>query len=406
VRSRVLFILACLVSVSSVGAAQDRACTTRRPRVEGLEISGNESIRSADLRSILFTERARRLRRWFGWKVGPAACLDSLEVERDTRRISAWYAMRGYPGTVATVTTKATSPRTTRVTFRVDEAPPVRMDTVTLVGIPRGVVDQRAVRTALEGAPFDDSLLVAVMDSLHNVVRLAGYARARPPTRTARVDSAARRARVTIQFEPGNLVHVGDVEVALVPADGDDPALTETDIRTLLRFDPGDVYRPNAVAASQQILYSHELYRTVAIDTLGDRARGDTIPVRVRLVEGRQEGLRVGGGWGTIDCFRTQARYTQQNFLGRGHRFQLDGRLSKIGIGAPLDGFPTLCAGGVRADTFSTRLNYYAGASVHLRGVIGDGWHPQLTLYSERRTEFQTYVRETVIGGLWPLSVR
>jgi hypothetical protein len=65
-----------------------------------------------------------------------------------------------------------------------------------------------------------------------------------------------------------------------------------------------------------------------------------------------------------------------------------------------VDGFPGACAPGVRADSFSTRLNYYFGASVVLRGPVGDRWHPQGTLYSERRTEFQSYLRETYIGGL------
>ncbi|MEX2182342.1 MAG: BamA/TamA family outer membrane protein [Gemmatimonadaceae bacterium] len=395
---RVLLLL--LVGAASVAAAQDRGCTTRRPRVEGLAITGNRAIADADLRAMLYTERAGKLRRWFGWNVGPTACLDSLEVDRDTRRIAAWYAMRGYPGTTSRVTLDRTGASTVKVHFRVTEARPVRMDTVQLAGLPPRVVNQGALMASLRGKPMDDSLLVAVMDSVQQLLRAAGYARAQPPSREARVDSAARRARVTLHFAPGNLIHVGDIAVDLTANDPAHPALSTADIRTLLKFEPGDVYRASDVGASQQLLYSHDVYRTVAIDTVPSGARGDTIPVRVRLVEGRHSALRAGGGWGTIDCFRTQARYTQQNFLGRAHRLQLDGRLSKLGIGAPFDGFESACAAGVRADTFSTRLNYYVGATLQLRGVIGDVWHPQFTLYSEQRTEFQTYVRETAIGGL------
>jgi outer membrane protein insertion porin family/translocation and assembly module TamA len=120
----------------------------------------------------------------------------------------------------------------------------------------------------------------------------------------------------------------------------------------------------------------------------------------VRLTEGRHSWVRTGAGWGTIDCFRTQTRYVRQNFLGRGHRFQLDARLSKIGVGDPLDNYKNACAPRVIADSFSARLNYYIGTSVLLRGPLGDKWHPQATLYSERRTEFQSYIRETTIGGL------
>ena len=389
-----------LVIVALPAAAQGGGCTRFRPRVEKLAFEGNRSIVDFDLAQILYTERAGRLRRWFGWNVGPTACLDTLELGRDERRIAAWYAMRGYPGTRAEAAVRKTSPRTAWVTFTVTEAPPVVIDTLRLQNLPRGLVDQRKLLQTLRGAPLDDSLLIATMDSVQQILRAEGYARARPPTRDVHVDSAARRARVTLKFSPGALVRVGEIEVTMTPADSGRPALREDEVRELLRFAPGDVYSSRAVGASQQLLYSYDLYRTVAIDTLPARARGDTLPVRVRLVEGRHNALRVGGGWGTIDCFRTQTRFVEQNFLGRGHRLQLDLRLSKLGVGAPFDGAPGLCAPAVRADSFSLRLNYYAGATVALRGVIGDRWHPVGTLYSERRTEFQSYVRETSIGAI------
>lgn len=401
-----LLVLTCLgvapelqAQVVSLPTA-DRGCTTRRPRVEAIRIQGNTSIASVDLRSILYTERAGRLRRWFGWNVGPEACLDSLELLRDTRRIATWYAMRGYPGTSAVAGTVRTGERTVHVRIRVTEAPPVVIDTLHLVGLPRRVVDAGLLLGKLRGEPLDDSLLVSTMDSLQQILRAEGYARARPPTRRVTVDSAARRARVTLEFFPGQLVRVGSIEIALTPTDSGRPALREEEIRQLLRFKPGDVYSSRAVGSSQQLLYSYDLYRTVAIDTLPNGATSDTIPVRVRLVEGRHNALRVGGGWGTIDCFRTQTRFVEQNFLRRAHRLQVDLRLSKIGVGAPINSFPGACAPAVRADTFSANLNYYAGATLALRGVLGDRWHPQGTLYSERRTEFQTYVRETYIGGL------
>lgn len=397
---RLLRAFALLVLAATAVEAQSTGCTRFRPRVERLAFEGNRSIRDFDLAQILYTERAGKLRRWFGWNVGPTACLDTLELGRDERRIAAWYAMRGYPGTTATVDVRRTSDRTAHITFRVREAPPVVIDSLQLLNLPRGLVDQRKLTANLRGAALDDSVLVATMDSVQQILRAEGYARARPPTRNVDVDSSARRARVTLTFAPGALVRVGDIEVAMTANDSGHPALREDEVRQLLRFEPGDVYSSRAVASSQQLLYSYDLYRTVAIDTLPNRARGDTLPVRVRLVEGRHNALRVGGGWGTIDCFRTQTRFVEQNFLGRGHRLQLDLRLSKLGVGAPFDGAPSLCAPAVRADTFSLRLNYYVGATVSLRGLIGDRWHPVGTLYSERRTEFQSYVRETTVGAI------
>jgi len=389
-----------VLSLATEVHAQDRGCTTRRPRVEGLRITGNKSIATLDLKLILYTERAGRLRRWFGWNVGPTACLDSLELLRDTRRIASWYAMRGYPGTSAVAGTVPTGPRTVEVRFRVREAPPVVIDTVRITGLPPRIIDQPRLIRTLRGGPLDDSLIVATLDSVQQILRGEGYARARPPTRTVSLDTAARRARVTLEFRPGALIRVGQIDVEMTANDSGRPALNERDVRELLRFRPGDIYSSRAIGSSQQLLYSYELYRTVAIDTLGNSGARDTIPVRVRLIEGRHHALRTGGGWGTIDCFRTQTRFVQQNFARRGHRLQLDLRLSKIGVGSDIGGLSSLCAPSVRADTFSTILNYYVGASVVLRGVVGDKWHPQGTLYSERRTEFQSYVRETALGGV------
>lgn len=386
---------------ASETGAQERGCTARRPRVESLRITGNRSISGDTLRSILFTERASRLRRWFGWDVGPFACLDSTELRNDARRIVRWYELRGYPGTTATVTTAPAGDRATKVHFTVREARPVRMDSITIEGLPPRVVDRTALLAQLRGQPLDDSLLALVGDSLRDVLRNAGYVRARRPTHAAVVDSARRRARVALRFEPGNLIRIGRIDVAMTANDPAHPALPEDDIRTMLRIAPGDVYDPQAIAGAQQRLYTSGIYRTVAIDSLANGgALGDTIPVQVRLTEGKHHSLRSGGGWGTLDCFRTQTRYVSQNFLGRAHRLQLEGRLAKIGTGAPLDGFDALCAPGVRADTFSRKLNYYAGATVQWRGIVGERWHPQVTVYSERRTEFQSYLRETTIGTL------
>ncbi|MDH5233365.1 MAG: BamA/TamA family outer membrane protein [Gemmatimonadota bacterium] len=386
-------------------AAQDPACTSRRPRVEGLRIDGNRSIEDVELTAILFTERAGRLRRWFGWNVGPAACLDSVEVRRDTLRIARWYAMRGYPGTTASVELEAKGARTTNVRFRVREAPPIVIDSVVVDSMPPGVAALRAFERAVRGAPLDDSLLQRQTDSLQLLMRQSGYARAAPArVQHLYVDSTARRAGVRLLFRPGPLVHVGRIDVTIVARDSTAAALEEPEVRDLLKLKPGDPYLARSVGQSQQLLYSYNLYRTVAIDTLPLGRAPDSLLMRVRLVEGPTRSLRGGGGWGTLDCFRTQTRFVEQNFLGHAHRLQLDARLSKIGVGVPLDAFPGLCAPGVRADEFSQKLNYYLGASAQWRGVLGEAWHPQLTLFSERRTEFQSYVRETSLGVLASLE--
>src|SRR5690606_2929518 len=119
------FALCALLGVPAIAGAQDRGdCTTTRPRVDGISISGNDEISDGHLRTRIFTERAGRLKRWFGWDVGPSACLDSVELVRDATRIERVYESRGYPGTTATSAFERTGARTVKVRFRVREAPP------------------------------------------------------------------------------------------------------------------------------------------------------------------------------------------------------------------------------------------------------------------------------------------
>jgi outer membrane translocation and assembly module TamA len=393
-------LIAALLGVGSPAQAQDRGCTTARPRVDAIRIAGNDEISDGDLRQRIFTERAGRLRRWFGWDVGPSACLDSIEVGKDALRIMRVYESRGYPGTTATATFERTGARTAHVRIRVREARPVLVDSVAITGLPRGIVDQRRVRASIQGEPFDTAMIRIKMDSVQDLLRAAGHARAGPPRMEPVVDTAARRAQVTLAYDPRALVHAGRIEVVLGATQADDPVLPERDVRALLAIDSGDVLRTSAIAESQQALFGNGVYRTVAIDTIPGASVGDTIPLRVRLVEGRHHSMRHGVGWATLDCFRTTSRYTYQNFLGRAHRLQLDGRLAKLGVGAPLDGFDALCSAGVRRDPFSAELNYYAGVNMQMRGVIGAKLHPELTVFSERRTEFESYARIVDIGVL------
>ena len=62
-----------------------------------------------------------------------------------------------------------------------------------------------------------------------------------------------------------------------------------------------------------------------------------------------------------------------------------------------------LCAGDVRNDVFSQRLNYYAGATLRLRNVTSlrdPHVQPEFTLFSERRTVVGAYEQTTDIGAV------
>jgi outer membrane protein insertion porin family/translocation and assembly module TamA len=108
---------------------------------------------------------------------------------------------------------------------------------------------------------------------------------------------------------------------------------------------------------------------------------------------------RVGGGWGTLDCFRAYADYTHLNVGGRAVRADLRARVSRIGVGRPLDGFEALCSTAARSDVFGGDLNYSTGVTITPPVSARAAVQPSLTVFSERRSEYNAYLRTTPIGA-------
>jgi outer membrane protein insertion porin family/translocation and assembly module TamA len=392
----VLCAAGALLAAARPLAAQRNPCTARHPMVDALRFTGNDVLAADALAAIIATERTGIWRRWFGWKTGPLTCLDSAALVLDAIRVRELYAERGYPGTNVAASVTRRGERRAQVTFAIREAAPIVISAVTVVGLPRDAASASALERQLHDAPLDSLLLATVTDSVQRLIQNAGYARALPPPRTVSVvDSALRHAAVTLTFRPGAPVYIGKVSVAITPI-GTKSTLSQHDILSVLRFKPGDRFNARLVGASQRDLYELELYRAIRIDTL--HSASDTVPVAVTLVEGDVRRLRVAGGWGTLDCFRAQTRFVSQNYLHSGHRYELNARLSKIGLSDPFSGLSSLCAPRLRDDPFSQHLDYYAGATINLRGVPGANLKPTLTIYSERRSEFAAYQQSTDIG--------
>jgi outer membrane protein insertion porin family/translocation and assembly module TamA len=372
--------------------------------VDAVTFKGARHVPNGELRSIIATEAAGKGRRWFGWDVGPLTCLDSLEVLRDATRIREEYAERGYPGTLVSASITRRGTRRAQVTFTVREGAPVLVESVALAGIPSDAADVKAFGAEIRNLPLDTVRIALLRDSVQVLVRAAGYLRALPPSGVqVTADSARRRAMVGLEFFPRETVYVGPITIAVSPAAGR-AALDSGHIRSLLRVRTGDRYTNRALGASQRELYELGLYRSVRIDNGEYDSVAHRMPVRVSLVEGAPRRLRLGAGWASLDCFRTQTRYVEENFLGSGSRLELNSRLSKIGVAAPFSGLSSLCTSSIKDDPFSTHLNYYAGATLNLRRIAGAKYKPTLTLYSERRSEFGVYEQTTDIGAIASVS--
>ena len=190
--------------------------------------------------------------------------------------------------------------------------------------------------------------------------------------------------------------------------DGNDPPrIDSAEVMRLIGLRSGQRFRSSAMLEAQRELYRSEAFRLVVVDTAASVPPVDSLlDLRITVSEARTKYARVGVGWATQDCGRVQGRLADRGFLGVGRRAELNLRASKLGVGAPADFAPALCAGSVRDDPFSERLNYYAGVSFSDTRLFGTPIAPVLSIYSERRGEPYAFLRETSIGTLLELTRR
>lgn len=399
-----LFCLLAAACATSLGAQDfELACDPGDKEIWGLHFDGNRTFEDAALSAGINTEPSGALRRWIRF-LGDERCLDRDELTRDSLRLIVLYQKSGFPRIKVGTRIVDVSRDRIDITFLIDEGAPLLIDSLGVSGldsVPPNV-RERVTRSLpiRRGDRFDTYRIEAGRDTLEQRLRNDGYALAEV-LRSFQSDTVAQRNEVTYTAIPGPRLQIGEVQVTVeAQSQGERQAISAPRIARLVGIERGDLYRQRDLDAATRSLYMTEAFRHVSlsIDTSSLGQLGDTaVRLRVDLVENPLTLMRVSGGWATLDCFRTQASYTNLNFLGRLQRLELNGRVSKIGNGTPLSFARPLCPQ-LANDEFSDTLNYYAAATVAQGRLFGLRTVPALTLFSERRSEYQAYLRTVPIG--------
>jgi outer membrane protein insertion porin family len=387
--------VALIVAVLPAGplAAQARAPDLA---VSSVSFKGNRSIDSYTLSTAIGTSASAWT--WRLFHLGERRRFDDLELKRDVLRLQLYYRQKGYFDTrVDTVV--ARSATSVKVTFRIEEGPPVLLEAVTVTGLDavNGAAALRRDVSLETGKPFDRYAFEAAADTLADAVRNRGYPYA-AVYRNYDVDRRTRRARVEYAVDPGPLAHIGDVVVV-----GNQDVATET-VRRALTLRAGSLYRRDALFDSQRSLYQSGLYRYVSVGIAPDSAVGGSdslVRVQVRVAEAAPMQMRAGAGYGTVDCFRTQANVTRLNFLGGARRLDVVARLSKIGVGEPLDlGLRRSLCSELETDPFSQQLNYYGSVTLTQPSFLARRSTMSIGAFAERRSEFNAYQVQSIGAAL------
>lgn len=409
-RRSVLFLVSLLAAATATPAAAQTGLIVRK-----LSFDGNKAFDDQVLAAAIQTTNSSWFAtspviRWVG--LGEKRRLNELDLKRDVERIRLLYRIGGFLEVRVDTLVRRTD-RDAYVTFRITEGAPVRLTRLGVTGIDsvtaRGPENQRRPSRIADpisreqllrdlplkvGDPFNRDRLRISADTIAGRLQDRGYAAASVFLANRVVDSAAREAEVDLEVVPGPPMVIGEIRV-----EGQD--LAPGFATRLLSTGTGQTFRRSDILRSQRNIASSDLYRfaNVGIDTARFIPESDSVPLVISVVPNLRHKVGAGVGYGTDDCFRTQVGYTIRNPLRAGWIVDFAGRLTKIGVGEPLDwGLDQqfFCQR-LQADPIgSGKVNYTASVSLRQPAFIRPENSAQLQLFAERRSEFAVYAREEI----------
>lgn len=394
-------LVAALLSAPAA-AAQDLSCERGDREVRALHFTGQREYTAVALASAIATTPSR-----MGAVplIGERHCLDPIEFARDVRRLETLYRRRGFPDVRVDTVVHTRKAGVIDVTFVIREGEPMRVSALAVRGLdePPALRDVARDFPLAVGGVFDRGALEAGRDTLVRRLRNIGWPQAEALLAYT-TNTAQRTADVEVTVVPGARARFGVITLH-IDSGGRGRRVSDATIRRALALHTGEWYSARAIIDAQRNLYQTDLFQRVDLRPDSVQPAGDTlVNLTAHLVEGDRWGGGSGFGWATLDCFRAQGNLTDRDFVSFAPRLELTGRVSKIGLGDPLDGAENLCQTQARSDPYSRTLNYYASAALRQPVRAGQVRIPSLTLFSSTLSEYKAYLRRTPIGGAFSLS--
>jgi outer membrane protein assembly factor BamA len=408
-RTGLLGLLCALALVPTRSRAQDLTCGPGDTQVRRLLFTGNKTFQASELADAIVTTPSSWTQRNLGI-FGTRRCLDRVEFPRDRLRLILFYRNSGFPDVQVDTTLRPVRPAVVDVIFQIHEGKPTLIDSLTIVGLdslpPK---ERRRIESNLpvrRGGRFDKYAIDSTVVTLTLRLRNSGFPYAEVLKRDSS-DYEMHNAAVQFEAVPGPQARVGRVLVTVLPRQaGKRPGVSPDAVESTMGIKTGRLYRLNDLVAAQRALIQTDAFQhiRVAIDTQPGSGSADSIvDVHADVVEGFMHSARVGAGWATLDCFRARGEYADRDFLGGLNSLRLSASVTKIGIGYPFDAAPGLCPQ-ARNDIYSDTLNYSVAASIATPVLFGAHLSPTATLYSQRLSAYNAYVRSTPIGTTFTLT--
>lgn len=395
-RSRLLLLL---VALSLAGGAVPPLAAQQTQRVvRGMDFVGNHSIDTYTLSTVIATTGSSFFAtewwiRWLG--LGEKRYFDELEFRRDVVRLILYYRQAGFMRVVVDTSVRRTE-KDVFVTFVVHEGEPVRVRRLDIAGVD-SLLDVKALRRALPlepGDPFNRLLLQVAADTVVAWLRNRGYPYAEVLRNFDAINDSLV-ADIDLEALPGPRMRVGEVVVQGTRR------VNPATIRGIISTKPGDLVRVDKLTESQRVLYGTGLFQSVFVGLLDSTppaaagVGGDSVArVLIRVGEGQRRRVRIGAGYGSVDCLRVRSGLSSAGFLGGARVLDLSAEVSKLGVGYPTNaGLENNLCRYLQSDPTSDTLNYSLAATLFQPVIFSPQHTASVGVFAERRSQYQTYTR-------------
>jgi outer membrane protein assembly complex protein YaeT len=296
---------------------------TRVWRVQAVEISGNERVPDAVVKSALLTQP----RPWYRiWEQRPQ--FDSVTFGEDLDRVKRLYESRGFYHAEIRYDL-ATDEEKGLVTVRIHvvEGPPATVAEVDLKVVNNpSFPEQLPLKT---GDVFTEEAYQRSEQVLQQFYSDQGYAYVESQ-RKAEVVLDENSASVEYNVTPGPLSSFGPTSVK---------GVSQVDPEIVLReraYKEGETYSLKKIAETRNRLIALDLFGTVNVAPEKSPEKPPVVPMLIDVTEREPRELRVAVGFGSEDRFRTQMEWRHNNWLGDGRRLSIAAKYSSLEAGGTL----------------------------------------------------------------------
>lgn len=241
----------------------------------------------------------------------PSIGVLNARLQRDLTRIDvALRAFGYYDGSAQGAIAEGTTPRVTVIINQGHLFTIGRYDVVW-----KGSEPDVALEFRERGRPASGSNIVAAEERLLATLKDAGYFDAKIADRIVVLNRQAGTVDVTVTFEAGQLVRVGDFEVK------GKTALSTERVASLSRLRPGELLTPRRLKEAEDDLIASALFNDARIEPVGTKpARTIRITVENRL----PRSVSGAVGYSVEDGYSVQTAWEHRNLFGDAERLRAE----------------------------------------------------------------------------------